>query len=303
MKKTSFRADLCLLLVAAIWGSTFTVVQKAIDAIPPNFFNGCRFLMAAVILLLWLWRKPAKGPRFSFSLVKSGLLLGLFLFLGYSFQTVGLLYTTTSKAGFITGLSVMIVPLLSIYFLKSKWRPASAAGAFLGTAGLYLLAGGRLSGFNFGDLLVLCCAAAFAFHIVLTGRVSSRHSALQVTIVQLFAVSLLSFFASAVLESKAKSSPFTVLLNKEVLFALIITSVFATAFAFLAQTAFQKYTSAAKVAVIFAMEPVFAALTAYFVLGETLSGLGTLGCFCIFAGMILSELPQQALSQFRKYFT
>lgn len=167
--------------------------------------------------------------------VAAGVTLGVLLFLGYAFQTVGLLYTTSSKAGFITGLSVMIVPLLSIWILKETARKTVYAAAAVGTAGLYFLTFSGFSSFNQGDLLVFCCALAFALHILFTGKFSGQHDAWLLTIVQLFTVSVLSFSASGLFESVPDAGK---MLTADVLLALFITAFFATAFAFLFRQSF-----------------------------------------------------------------
>ncbi|KKI88714.1 membrane protein [Bacillus sp. SA1-12] len=280
-------ADISLLFVAFIWGSTFVIVQNAIQFLPPHLFNGIRFLIAACVLTLFINKRGTK--KWSKDLLKSGIFLGFFLFLGYAFQTIGLMYTTSSKTGFITGLSVMIVPLLSIWILKEKPRTIVFFSALIGTIGLSLLTLGDMGGINIGDLLVLFCAIAFALHIVLTGKFSNQYEALNLTIVQLITVSLLSFVSSILFERPSLS--FTDFINKEVITALFITSIFATAIAFLIQTKFQQFTTAARVALIFAMEPVFAALTAFIVLNERLSGAALIGCMLIFVAMILTEMP------------
>jgi len=281
-------ADGSLLFVAFIWGATFVVVQNAIQFLPPNLFNGIRFLLAAIILSLFVLKSGRSF--FSTELIKAGIFLGFFLFIGYSFQTVGLIYTTSSKAGFITGLSVMIVPILAIFFLKEQAKLIVFIGASIGTVGLYFLTLAGLSQINFGDLLVFICAIGFAFHIVFTSKFTDQHPALPLTIIQLFTVSFLSFLSSFLIEKPTIS--INQILHQDVIFALFITSIFATALAFYIQTKFQQFTSAARVAIIFAMEPVFAALTAYFVLEERLSIYGFIGCCFIFMAMIMTELPK-----------
>lgn len=281
-------ADGSLLFVAFIWGATFVVVQNAIQFLPPNLFNGIRFLLAAIILSLFVLK--SERSFFSIHLFKAGTFLGFFLFIGYSFQTVGLIYTTSSKAGFITGLSVMIVPILAIYFLKERAKLIVFIGAGIGTVGLYFLTLAGLSQINYGDLLVFICAIGFAFHIVFTSKFTEQHPALPLTIIQLFTVSLLSFFSSFLFEKPSIS--IGQILHRDVIIALFITSIFATALAFYIQTKFQQFTTAARVAIIFAMEPVFAALTAFFVLDERLSVFGFIGCCFIFIAMITTELPK-----------
>lgn len=293
MKKSLF-ADICLTLVALIWGSTFVLVQNAIASLPPNAFNAIRFFIAALILGSWLLIFERKQLRqLNRSIVLSGLLLGGWLFAGYAFQTVGLLYTSSSKAGFITGLSVVLVPLFSLFLLKQKPTRNALIGVSIATIGLYLLTLTDMTSLNRGDALVLACAIGFALHIIFTGRYSEKFPTLLLTVIQIFTVSILSGLLAFLTEDYALALRIDILGQKDVLIALIITSVFATALAFFAQTSFQKYTTPTRVALIFAMEPVFAAITAYIWANERLSTNALLGCICIFAGMIFAELPMK----------
>lgn len=254
---------------------------------PPHFFNGVRFLAAAIILSVICLTVNRSRP--SKETLLAGMALGSFLFLGYGFQTVGLLYTTSTKAGFITGLSVIIVPLLSIWLLSERARKTVYFASALGTIGLYLLTLSDFSTMNIGDLLVLFCAIAFALHIIFTAKYSGNHDAWMLTIIQLTTVSLLSFIASAMFESQTVKENFRSMFTFDVLFALVITAVFATAFAFFVQTKLQQYTTAARVALIYATEPVFAALTAFLYIGDRLSSFGLIGCFLILAAMAAAE--------------
>jgi len=294
-----FVADLLLLSVAFIWGVTFVVVQNAIQILPPHLFNGIRFLIAALFLCLLIIH-PNYRIKFTKDTIKFGIILGLFLFLGYAFQTLGLVYTTSSKAGFITGLSVMMVPLLSVWLLKEKLKSISIIGALTGTAGLFFLTTGDFSALNLGDALVLLCAFAFAFHIIFTDKYSKKYKAFPLTIIQLFTVSVFSFIASILFELWKYPVNVDMILNQEVVVAFMITSLLATAYAFIVQTKFQAYTTASRVALIFAMEPVFAALTAFIYQNERLTIISGIGCLLIFLAMIISELPQDALSKFKK---
>ena len=281
-------ADGSLLFVAFIWGATFVVVQNAIQFLPPHLFNGIRFLLAGFILSLFVVKRWK--TIISMKLVRSGIFLGSFLFIGYAFQTVGLIYTTSSKAGFITGLSVMIVPILAILYLKEPPKLNVFIGAGLGTVGLYFLTLAGFTQVNFGDLLVLVCAIGFAFHIVFTSKFTEQLPALPLTIIQLLTVSFLSFLSSYVFERPSIS--IIQILHQDVIFALSITSIFATALAFYIQTKFQQFTSAARVAIIFATEPVFAAITAFLMINERLTIYGFIGCSFIFIAMIATEIPK-----------
>jgi len=299
--KRSLIADLSLLFVTLIWGTTFVLVQNAIDFLPPFAFNSIRFSLAAILLLFCLLFFDFKQlKQLNIKLLSSGVFIGFWLFLGYVTQTIGLLYTTTSKAGFITGLSVVLVPLFSIFLLKHYPSKNAVFGIIIATLGLFFLTLTDVSGLNMGDGFILICAISFGMHIIITGKVSNKYPTLLLTVIQISTVALLSTFSSLLFEDWRKSIRLEILVSKDVLAALIVTSVFATAIAFFIQTNFQKYTSATRVALIFAMEPVFAALTGYFWAHEHLSVSAIVGCILIFLGMIFAELPAGMLALFRK---
>lgn len=290
LKKT-YVADGILLFIAFIWGATFVVVQNALSFLEPNTFNALRFSIAAFILFavrLFLSRK--NQLKITKNLLISGIILGFWLFIGYTFQTIGLLYTTSAKAGFITGLNVVLVPVLSIFLLRTKLAVPQVIGVGLATAGLYLLTMTGSSGVNIGDFLVLICAFGFAMQIILTGKYTEKFPTIDLTLWQISTVAVLSWIAALLFEDWSLAfQPAT--FQQEVLFALVITSLFATAIAFFAQTHFQKFTTATHTALIFAMEPVFAALTDYLWNGVTMSTSGIFGSILIFTGMILAEIP------------
>jgi drug/metabolite transporter (DMT)-like permease len=303
MKASTF-ADLSLLFVALIWGATFVVVQNAISFLEPLAFNAVRFSIAAILLGLWLVIfERHQLQKVDKKLLLSGIMLGFWLFIGYAFQTLGLLYTTSSKAGFITGLSVILVPLLMIGILKQRPGMNSIAGVSAATIGLYLLTMSDVSGLNIGDAFVLICAAGFALHIVFTGKFSSSYPTLLLTAVQILTVAALSAVSSVLFEDWQRVFQPEVIFSADVMVALLVTSILATALAFFIQTNFQKHTTATRVALIFAMEPVFAAITAYFWADERLTYSALAGCALIFAGMIFAELPSGKFESFvRKIF-
>jgi drug/metabolite transporter (DMT)-like permease len=291
MKRTIL-ADISLLLVTIIWGSTFVLVQNAISSLKPFSFNGIRFLIAAVLLILWLVFFERKQLRlFNKKLVYTGMFIGFWLFLGYATQTIGLLYTTSSKAGFITGLNVVLVPLFSMILLKQTLSKNAIVGVIIATLGLFFLTATDISGFNIGDVFVFICAICFAMHIIYIGKFTDKYPTLLLTIIQLTTVSFLSVFSSFLFEDWRASYHSKVIFSSNVMIALFITSVFATALAFLAQTNFQKFTTTTRVALIFTMEPVFAAITGFIWAHDRLTVSAIFGCILIFLGMIFAELP------------
>lgn len=295
--KKSVIADLILLFVAFIWGVTFVVVQEAIKELAPLAFNAVRFSIAAVFLFVILfvfYRHQIK--QMNRRMVGAGALIGVWLFGGYAFQTIGLQYTTSAKAGFITGLSVVLVPLFAFFILRQVPRWIAVLGAVFATVGLFLLTTGDISQVNIGDIYVLLCAISFGLQIVFTGKFAPHYPTLSLALVQIATVAILSMIFSPLLEPGwAKAFDPATLMHPAVFWALLVTAIPATALAFVAQTEFQKFTTPARVALIFVMEPVFAALTDLWYNGTMLSAKGIIGSFMILIGMLLSELPDSAL--------
>ena len=272
------KAEALLLLITLIWGSTFVVVKGALADAPPLAFIALRFSLAGTLLFVLVARgrldREALGP---------GLVLGVFLSAGYLCQTTGLLYTTASKSAFITGFSVILVPVILV-FRGARLRPAAAAGAVLGLAGLYFLVmPAGLEGVNRGDVLTLIASVSFAFHIVLVGHYA-RLSFLHLVPVQVLLVGLVALSASPL------AGGLTLRWSTRLAVALAITSVLATAFAFSVQSWAQQYTPAAHTALIFALEPLFAAIASRLVVSEHLGGKVLQGAVLILSGMVVSEI-------------
>jgi drug/metabolite transporter (DMT)-like permease len=274
-------ADAALFLVAFIWGSTFVIIKRAINDVPPLTFNSFRFLIAAGFIAI-IFRDKIK--EFKTNTWRSGILIGIFLFLGYTLQTLGLQYTTASKAGFITGLSVVIVPILS--GIKNRQFPPFTAlvGAGLATLGLALLSLDEKLIFTKGDLLVLGCALAFALHIISVGEFAREEPSEMLTLLQIGVVGLFSFILAG---TKGELS---LPLRFSAWAAIVFCGLAATALAYWIQTRAQKFTSPARTALIFSTEPVFGALFAFWLAGEALTSKGIWGCLIIFLGMLFAEL-------------
>lgn len=294
--------ELLLLFIAFVWGATFVIVQKVIEAIPPLTFNSIRFFLAGLAMLLIYKIYVKNKPPFSWGSLFSGIVLGFCLFVGYSFQTIGLLYTTPAKAGFITGLSVVMVPLIG--FLLFKRRPSRIAiiGSILAAAGLYLLTVTNTSPFSFGDFLVLICAFGFAFHIVFTDRFAKKSNIYFITTVQIFTVSFLCGVGAISFEKWQNAFHYSGISKMDIVLAFGLTAFIGTAAAFLIQTISQQYTSPTRVGIILTMEPVFAAITSYLWIGERLPLSGLLGCMMIFMGMMISEFPGFSKKSIKKAF-
>ncbi|PTX59364.1 drug/metabolite transporter (DMT)-like permease [Melghirimyces profundicolus] len=300
MQPKPFWADGALLCIAFVWGSTFVLVQGAIATLPPFAFLAIRFGLACITLWLVLgWRGQLRDALES-RYLKAGTFLGLWLFMGYALQTFSLLYTTSGKSGFLTGLSVVMIPVLSFFLLGIRPKVNAWSGVVLAVIGLYLLALADFSQINRGDLLAILCAAGFGLQVAYTAKYAPRADALPLVTIQVTGVAVASLLLSIVFEpwnEILRSQPW---LNPGLWGAVLVTSFLATVLAYLGQTYFQRYTSPTRVALIFAMEPVFAACTDYWWLGVTLTGWNLLGCVLIFLGMVLAELPGKIVDHRRE---
>lgn len=275
-------AEAALVAVAFIWGATFVVVKQALTDISTFLFLALRFTLAAVLLGAALARRLGR-PRASEW--RGALLCSGLLFAGYGLQTAGLRLTTASKSAFITGLYIVLVPLLGSFVQRSVPRMVELAGAALATGGTILLTAGGLDlKLNAGDWLTAGCAVAFAGHLLAVERYSRRMDYERLSLYQVAGVAGLSWLAAGSVETpRAEWSAALVT-------ALAATAVLATALSFLLYTWAQKHTSATKAALIFALEPVFAGLMAWVVSGEEWGGAALAGAALILAGIVLVEL-------------
>lgn len=274
-------ADGSLLVVAAIWGLTFVTVKNAIVLLPPYSFNFYRFTLATLVMLLFALPRLHDLQK---STVGAGFLLGVLLFSGYSFQTVGLLYTSASNAGFITGLSVVFVPLITFLISRQRPGPGIIAGVLCALTGLIIISAVSPDNFNLGDMLILCCALSFALHIIFVGKFASFHATVWLVSWQIATVALLSGIGALIFEAGIQAN------LAAVWPALIITALLATCLAFFTQNYMQRFTTASHTAIIFTTEPVFAAFFAILLLQESLSANTYWGGALILAGMLLAEI-------------
>ncbi len=262
---------LLLVGVTAVWGWTFVVVQDAISAYGVLGFLALRFALASVALaplLLGMTRRTL--------LVGSG--IGLVLAIGYLFQTFGLRYTTPTNSGLITGLFVVFAPLTARAFFRVHISRRIVVAVFLSLTGMVLLAGQSPSGVRVGDMLTVVCAGALGLHIALLSRYAREHDAGSLALAQMLSMAVLFSVMWPFFEPVA-------LPPRDVILAIVLTGVVASAGAFYVQTAVQQRIPAARAAIILTTEPVFAALFGYWLAGDRLSPVQLAG-----AGLILSAL-------------
>lgn len=283
------KADLALLFCTAIWGTTFVVVKEALAHASVFVFLALRFTLAGVLLALPTRTAVIRGGP---SLLRSGGILGVLLFAGYAFQTLGLSRTSASKAGLITGAGVVLVPLLQGLLFRLAVGRWAWGGALLAFGGMYLLtvpAGRVFESFAAGDLLVGACAVAFALHVLYVGRYRAGHSTRALNGVQVAVTAVLAIVFIPVAHFAGWERT-RLEWTSGLVGALILTAVGATAMAFTLQVWAQRHTTPARAAILFSMEPVFAVATSWLLLGERLGSRGLFGAALVFTGIVVSEL-------------
>jgi drug/metabolite transporter (DMT)-like permease len=276
-------ALLALILVTAVWGYTFVPMKDAVAVYPLFAFLAVRFAIASLTLAV-----PAAGRMRGLgrSGWRAGAALGLLLALGYWLQTAGLERTTVSSAGFITGLYVVFTPLLAYALFRTRVGGPVWVGVALALVGLAMLSGVG-AGDPVGDLYVLLGSAAYSLQIVLMERYAPRYDPLAFTQVEMLAAFGGIAVAAVALGQVEMPSGWTVW------YALLVTGIFASALGFLVQTWAQRRLSAARTALAFAMEPVWAGIFGFWLAGDRLGALGWGGCALIMAGIVVAE-PEAA---------
>lgn len=285
------KADLLLLVTATIWGFAFVAQRVGMQHVGPFTYNGIRFALGSLSLLPFLLmtsrRKPARNQTVQQADLKTmlwgGALAGLVLFGGASLQQVGLVYTTAGKAGFITGLYVVIVPLLGLFW-RQRVEWGTWLGAVLAAVGLYFLSITRTLSISPGDLLVLIGAFFWAVHVLLLGWLSPRMEALKLAFLQYTACSLLSLLTAALTETITVQGIIAAAMP------ILYGGVVSVGVAYTLQVVAQRHAHPAHAAILLSMETVFAALGGWLILGETLSARAFLGCSLMLAGMLCSQL-------------
>ncbi len=279
MDKKILKAELILFSMTLIWGITFPLVKGAVETIPPFAFLFIRFLIAAITLY------PFIKVEVDRKTIKAGVIVGLFLFLGMATQTVGLVYTTASKSGFITGLFVIFVPFVDYLFFRTKTTFLGILGVVAAAIGIYLITNPKDGGgFNFGDFLTLLSAVCYAFQIVLIDKYTKKHNASSIVFYQILTTVVLSIICSF-----AFSESLSFKFSTQSVIALFVTGVIATTIAFMIQGKYQQQTTALRAGIIFSFEPLSALFFSYILLSETMGTTAILGGLFIVAGIIMAN--------------
>lgn len=283
-------ADLSLLLLTCAWGSTFLLVKNVVATTATGPFLMVRFGIAAAALgAVWLWRRDRPTP----GLWRDGLLLGLAMLTGFTFQTLGLVHTTPSRSAFITGLCVLLVPFLG-RFLYQRHVPASSwVGVILATGGLVALFQDAISeSVQLGDLLTAVCAVAYAFQIVWTGEFSRRHPLTLLTLTQVG----VTFLGSALL---VPLEPVRFGGGPGFWASILFMALAMTAGAFFVMNWAQRHTSAVRAALIYSLEPVTASLFSWYFGGEVMTRSHLVGGGLIVLGVLTGEVGGAVLGRLR----
>lgn len=294
MRSHALRADLLMLLTAMIWGSAFVAQRLGMDSIGPFLYTGLRFALAALILLPVLRLLEGRSSSATVvplnrQLLRGGVLMGLALALGINLQQVGLLFTSVTNSGFITGLYVIIVPLLGL-FIGHKTGLGIWLGASLAVVGMFLLSVGEGFTVASGDWLQLAGAFVWGVHVLLVGFFAGRHDPLRLALVQFITCAVISLVLAVIfeeiqLQSIIAAGP-----------AILYGGIFGVAIGFTLQVVAQKDAIASHAAIILSLEAVFAAIAGAWLLGESLELRGYFGCALMFAGMLLAQLWPKKLA-------
>jgi drug/metabolite transporter (DMT)-like permease len=291
MHKKHLKSDLLFLLSAVIWGFAFVAQRMGMDHVGPFTFNGIRFFLGAMVLVPFIYSNRNNQPKApdgsgqirNRRLVLYGGLAGMAIFAGASLQQVGLVYTTAGKAGFITGLYVVIVPIMGLLW-GQRTNAGTWGGALMAAAGMYLLCVNEDLTVSFGDLLELIGAIFWACHIHLIGWISPKTDSLQLAFLQFMACAAASLMTALVVETASVAAIAAAALP------IIYGGALSVGVAYTLQVVAQRHAHPAHAAILLSLEAVFAAVGGWLVLGEVMSGRGIVGCSLMFTGMLMSQL-------------
>jgi len=289
------KADLALVLVTVFWGSTFIISKMTLVSVDVFLFLFLRLSIAALILFIFIINKL---HLITLSLLKHSVILAIFLYTSYFFQMYGIQFTTASNAGFITGLSVILVPVFNYLFFKIKTNQITIISVVIAFVGLFLLTGANPLKLNKGDLWVFLCAITVAFHIIYTGKFARLHPVLLLTAFQLGFVAI---FSSLPLIWYNPATQFIIPADKEI-YAILYLALFGTVFTYITQTSMQRFTSSAHTALIFSLEPFFAALFAWLIGNEKLDTISWIGGSLIIIAMVLAETGQSFINILKNFY-
>lgn len=281
-KQIKFLASLGLIITTIIWGSAFVVMKNSVDQVSPCYLLAVRFSVAAVGMLGVFWPQNKGITKRD---IRCGMILGVFLFTSYLFQTYGLKYTTASKNAFITTLYVIIVPFFHWAFNHDRPAGRNLAAAVIAVIGLALLSLEGDFSINLGDFLTLICGIFFAVHIVFIDRYTEELSPVRLTTIQMAASAVLGWILAPILEGPMDLS----IMNTGLIMGFLYLGIFSTMIGFLLQTIGQKYLTPNTSAILLSFESVFGLVFSVMFLGDPVTPKLLAGCCLMFAAVIISE--------------
>ncbi|MFD3158527.1 DMT family transporter [Haloimpatiens sp. FM7330] len=287
-KKKSIYADLSLFFVAIIWGGGFVAVKDALDSVTPFYMMTMRFGISTILMTIVFWKKVKKINKKDIML---GTIVGVFLFGGFMFQTIGLQYTTAGKQAFLTATYVVIVPFLYWVFSKKKPDNYSIIAAFLALVGIGMLTVQGSFHIGIGDNLTLICAIFFAAQIVAIGFFTKNIDPIILTVVQLGTGTIFSLLCAVIFEPKLQP------LNTRGIICILYLGIFSTMIAFIVQNVAQKYTYSTHAALILSLESFFGSLFAVIFLDDVFTIKMIFGCIFIFIAVITAETKWKFLKK------
>jgi drug/metabolite transporter (DMT)-like permease len=285
------RAESYLLSLTIIWGSTFVLTKFILEGASPFVYVAIRFFIASLLFAAFFFRRLRTISKDG---VAKGLILGVLLFVGFVLQTIGMKFTTASKSAFVTGLMVVFTPIFQLIIERKAPKFGNIIGVVLVALGLYLLTSPKGSEFNIGDALTLLCAILFSIYTVYLSVYGKDHDPAHLTFIQFASTTILAAMAIPFLETARLNITTNFLLN------LAYLAVMPTVVALYVMAKYQKYTTPTRSAIIYSMEPPFAAIFAFFIIGEQIGMIGVIGGISILSGLIVSELSDVIFTRKKK---
>ena len=300
MKNQNLKGNSILLLTAIIWGISFIAQSKGVEQIPPMTFNGVRSLLGGIVLLPVIYfldkgkrKKGVSVQPIDKTLIKGGIMCGILLCIATTLQTAGMVYTSPGKAGFITALYMIIIPIINLFFGK-KPRPIILLSVIIATFGLYLMCIDTRLSLNYGDLLILICAFVFAGHILIIDHYSPKVDGVKLSCIQFFVCGMINIIMAFIFEKPMLAPIFNCWT------AIGYSGIMSCGVAYTLQIVGQKYTDPTSASIIMSLESVFATLSTVILvaLGWNLTG-GAMtmreifGCTLMFIAIILVQLPEK----------
>ena len=301
MKNKKWKGNLILLLTALIWGVSFIAQSKGVEQIPPMTFNGVRSLLGGIVLLPVVYfldsgkrKKGMSVKPIDKTLIEGGIMCGVFLCVATTLQTAGMIYTSPGKAGFITALYMVIIPIVNLFFGK-KPRPIILISVFVAVIGLYLMCIQSSLALNFGDFLILMCAFVFTGHILVVDHYSPKVDGVKLSCIQFFVCGIINVIMALLFE-KPSFAPLCGVWG-----AIAYSGIMSCGVAYTLQIVGQKYTDPTSASILMSLESVFATLSTVILValgwnitGGAMTTREILGCILMFIAIILVQLPEKS---------